>query len=122
VEGGSCYQWNIRQIHADQTAAASDMGSGVKRARVAVLDAGIWSAHPDIAPNLDLSLSKSFLPSEPGIDPVVSGVSPRTHVAGIIAAPINNRGIQGPRPRRRFRARGLRPAAVLADTALVIAK
>jgi subtilisin family serine protease len=92
------YQWNIRQIHADQTAANGDIGWGVKRARVAVLDAGIWSGHPDIGPNVNLALSKSFVPGEPGIDPIVFGFNHGTHVAGIIAAPINNRGIQGVAP------------------------
>ena len=92
------YQWNIRQIFADHTAANGDMGWGVKRARVAVLDAGIWSSHPDIGPNVNLTLSKSFVPGEPGIDPIVDGFNHGTHVAGIIAAPINNRGIQGVAP------------------------
>lgn len=92
------YQWNIRQIFADQTAAAGHMGSGMKTARVAVLDSGIWSGHPDIAPNLNLGLSRSFVPSEPGIDPVVYGFNHGTHVAGIIAAPINDLGVQGVAP------------------------
>jgi len=92
------YQWNIRQIYANETAANGDMGWGVKRARVAVLDAGIWSAHPDIGPNINLALCKSFVPTEPGIDPIVSGFNHGTHVAGIIAAPINNRGVQGVAP------------------------
>lgn len=92
------YQWNIRQIMADQAAAGGDLGWGVKRARVAVLDAGIWSGHPDIGPNVNLALSRSFVPGEPGIDPIVYGFNHGTHVAGIIAAPINNRGIQGVAP------------------------
>jgi len=58
------YQWNIRQIYANETAANGDMGWGVKRARVAVLDSGIWSGHPDIAPNLNLGLSTSFVPGQ----------------------------------------------------------
>jgi len=94
----SGYQWNMRQIHADQTAANGDMGWGLKRARVAVLDAGIWSGHPDIGPNVNLALCKSFVPGEPGIDPIVLGFNHGTHVAGIIAAPINSRGIQGVAP------------------------
>jgi subtilisin family serine protease len=92
------FQWNIRQIYADQTAAAGDMGWGVKRARVAVLDSGITSAHIDIAANLNLGLSKSFVPTEPGIDPIVSGFNHGTHVAGIVAAPINDVGVQGVAP------------------------
>ena len=89
------YQWNLRQIQADLTAAAGYQGLG---ARVAVLDSGIWSQHPDIAANLNVALSKSFVPSEPGIDPVVSGPNHGTHVAGIIAAPINDIGVQGVAP------------------------
>lgn len=89
------YQWNIRQIRADQAAAGGYFGFGV---RVAVLDSGIWSGHPDIAPNLNVALSKSFVPGEPGIDPIIYGFNHGTHVAGIIAAPINNRGIQGVAP------------------------
>ena len=91
------YQWNIRQIHADETAAAGDMGWGVARARVAVLDTGIWKDHPDIKPNLNWSLSTSFVPGE-GVVPTVAGFNHGTHVAGIIAAPINNKGIQGVAP------------------------
>jgi lantibiotic leader peptide-processing serine protease len=92
------YQWNIRQIHADQTAAAGNVGWGVKRARVAVLDAGIWKDHPDINPNLNWSLSRSFVPDE-GVVPTNAGFNHGTHVAGIIAAPINGIGIQGVAPR-----------------------
>lgn len=92
------YQWNIRQIHADETAAAGDLGWGAVRARVAVLDAGIWSGHPDIGPNVNVALSRSFVPDETGIDPIVYGFNHGTHVAGIIAAPINNRGVQGVAP------------------------
>jgi subtilisin family serine protease len=69
----------------------------VKRARVAVLDAGIWKDHPDISPNLNWGLSKSFVPGE-GVVPTVAGFNHGTHVAGIIAAPINNRGVQGVAP------------------------
>ena len=89
------YQWNIRQIFADQTAAAGYFGFG---ARVAVLDSGIWSGHPDIGSNVNLALCRSFVPAEPGIDPIVYGFNHGTHVAGIIAAPINNWGIQGVAP------------------------
>jgi len=89
------YQWNMRQIYADLTAAAGDLGLG---ARVAVLDSGIWSGHPDITPNVNVALSKSFVPDEPGFEPVVYGFSHGTHVAGIIAAPINDKGVQGVAP------------------------
>lgn len=92
------YQWNIRQIHADDTAANSDLGWGVVRARVAVLDSGIITSCPDLVPNLNLGLSKSFVPTEPGLNPPINTFNHGTHVAGIIAAAINNRGIQGVAP------------------------
>ncbi len=104
----SALQWNLRQIGADQTAANNDQGNGIVRARVAVLDSGIVTGHVDIAPNLNLALSKSFVPTEPDLNPPVLPSPPYppgsvlfnhgTHVAGIIAAPINGVGVQGVAP------------------------
>ncbi len=91
-------QWNLRQIHADKTAANGDRGWGVARARVAVIDSGIVTDHPDIAPNLNLGLSKSFVAEEPWLDPPLNTFNHGTHVAGIIAAPVNGIGTQGVAP------------------------
>lgn len=88
------YQWNIRQIHADQSAANGDLGTG---AVVAVLDAGCNYNHGDIAPNVITSLAASFVPGE-GVLPVHPGFNHGTHVSGIIAAAINNKGTQGVAP------------------------
>jgi lantibiotic leader peptide-processing serine protease len=99
VEPRGELQWNMVQIHADQTAAAGDQGWGVVRARVAVLDAGIITTHPDIASNLNLALSTSFVPSEPDLNPPMGLFNHGTHVAGIIAAPINGYGVQGVAPK-----------------------
>jgi subtilisin family serine protease len=98
METFSALQWNLHQIHADQTAANGDRGNGVARARVAVLDSGICTHHIDIAANLNLGLSKSFVPTEPNLDPPPNIFNHGTHVAGIIAAPINGIGTQGVAP------------------------
>jgi subtilisin family serine protease len=90
-------QWNLRLIGADQTAANGDRGNGVARARVAVLDSGIITTQPDLVPNLNLGLSKSFVPGE-ALDPPAGVFNHGTHVAGIIAAAINNYGTQGVAP------------------------
>jgi lantibiotic leader peptide-processing serine protease len=92
-------QWNLHQIHSDQTAANGDRGNGVVRARVAVLDTGIVASHIDIAANLNFGLSTSFVPTEPSfIFPSNGKFSHATHVSGIVAAPINGIGTQGVAP------------------------
>lgn len=95
----SAVQWNLHQIHADQTADNGDRGNTATRARVAILDTGIVASHIDIAANLNLGLSTSFVPSEPSfIFPSNGAFSHATHVAGIVAAPINGIGTQGVAP------------------------
>lgn len=95
----SAVQWNLHQIHADQTAANGDRGNGVTRARVAILDTGIVASHIDIAANLNTALSTSFVPTEPSfVFPSNGKFSHATHVAGIVAAPINGIGTQGVAP------------------------
>lgn len=89
------FLWNLSQIEADKTAAAGYLGYG---ARVAVLDSGLWWHHPDIEANVNFGQCRSFVPGEVSVVPTQPGFSHGTHVAGIIAAPINNRGIQGVAP------------------------
>jgi len=98
-------QWAHRHIRADVANDAGYQGWNVggKRARVAVVDTGVYPTHIDLAANLNTALSKSFVPSEPGFAFVPSGTPPvfshGTHVSGIIASPINSAGIQGVAPR-----------------------
>lgn len=94
----SAVQWNLRQIQADLTAAAGIRGNNLVRARVAVLDSGIVTDQPDLTPNLNLALSKSFVPTELSLDPPGNTFNHGTHVAGIIAAAVNNYGTQGVAP------------------------
>jgi subtilisin family serine protease len=92
------YQWNIRQIHADQAAANGNQGAG---AVVAVLDAGCNMAHADLAPNILTSYAVSFVPGE-GVQPTTAAFNHGTHVSGIIAAAINNTGTQGVAPKAKI--------------------
>jgi len=93
--------WNLRQIHADATAAAGYQGEG---AVVAVIDTGINTGHPDLAPNIDFARSYAFVPSTlgAGYPPYEDDYFHGSHVAGIIAGAINDVGIQGVAPRAKI--------------------
>lgn len=92
----SGFQWNMRQIHADVTAAAGDLGAG---ARVAVVDSGMDLTNPDLIPNINTALAISFVPGEV-VQPQCTApcFNHGTHVGGIVAAAINNFGVQGVAP------------------------
>ena len=108
----SACQWDMRIIHASPTESyALNQGWGVK---VGALDTGVDLTHPDIAPNLDLADSCSFIyATTPTSDPseqVTPGdcsnkaavqdlAGHGTHTAGTMAAPINGVGIAGVAPR-----------------------
>ena len=106
---GAC-QWNMDLINAsDSGSYPVATGQGV---RVGVIDSGVDLTHPDIAPNLDVAASCSFIFDDtPTADPqeiangdcsnndAVQDLSGHgTHVASIIAAPINGIGIAGVAP------------------------
>ncbi|HYU61548.1 MAG TPA: S8 family serine peptidase [Solirubrobacterales bacterium] len=94
-------QWALDAIDAPEAWAAGARGAG---ARVAVLDTGIDVDHPDLAPNLNLALSRSFIPGLPVAAPPTgppSFTAPPHHgtwVAGIIAAADNGIGTIGVAP------------------------
>jgi len=107
-------QWDMALINADTETWTRATGAGV---RVGVIDGGVDLTHPDIAPNLDVADSCSFVSSDdPAIvaglaDPVEAGngdcsnkaavqdvFGHGTHVASTIAAPVNGIGIAGVAP------------------------
>src|SRR5258706_9768150 len=104
AEPRQALQWNLKAIRADLAHNNGDLGCGVKRARVDVVDQGVYPTHIDLAANLNTGLSKSFVPTQPGFAFVVPAgatgpvFSHGTHVSGIIAAPINGIGIAGVAP------------------------
>jgi subtilisin family serine protease len=106
---GVC-QWDMAVINAsDSGSYALATGKGVK---VGMIDSGVDFNHPDIAPNLDVDLSCSFIYDDtPTADPsevangdcsIKTAVQDRsghgTHTASTVAAPINGIGIAGVAP------------------------
>jgi subtilisin family serine protease len=106
---GPC-QWDMALINAgDNGSYQYAKGKGVT---VGVLDSGVDFSHPDIAPNLDVDRSCSFIFDDtPTADPVeiANGDCSNkiavqdfnghgTHVGTTIAAPINGIGIAGVAP------------------------
>jgi subtilisin family serine protease len=88
-------QWGHDAIDSPEAWAKGYRGKGV---RVAILDTGFDTDHPDLASNINLELSKSFVPGEPleyGLD---DPFSHGTHVAGIVAAGDNGFGTIGVAP------------------------
>jgi subtilisin family serine protease len=90
--------WNMGAINASGAWAAGYDGAGV---RVAVIDGGTCSAHPDVAPNLDVAASRSFVAGFNYDDDTGGPTAFRhaCHVAGIIAARDNTIGTIGVAPR-----------------------
>jgi subtilisin family serine protease len=104
----SSLQWGMQMIGATPNLAhRTATGDGVT---VGIIDTGIDSTHPDLAPNFNAALSRNFTTDIPDIDgaceeePDQSCSDPATvdegghgtHVAGIIAAAYN--GIAGVAP------------------------
>ena len=85
-------QWGHDAVNATEAWEAGHRGAGV---RVAVLDSGIRSTHADIAPNLNVALSTSFIVGE-DFDNPPGGHG--THTAGTIAAADNAFGTIGIAP------------------------
>jgi subtilisin family serine protease len=102
-------QWDMALINAGAESYAKATGAGVT---VGVIDGGVDTDHPDIAPNLDMDLSCSFIFDDtPTADPseIANGDCSNnaavedlfghgTHVASSIAAPLNGVGIAGVAP------------------------
>lgn len=96
-------QWDMRQIKADQAHLRTD---GNRQIVVGVLDSGIEADHPDLAANVDASMSVGCTDQgRPNSAP--SAWQPTTsdhgtHVAGTIAAARNGVGIVGVAPNVRL--------------------
>jgi subtilisin family serine protease len=106
---GPC-QWNMAIINASESGSyAHATGAGVT---VGVIDSGVDLTHPDVAPNLNVDLSCSFiyddtptaLPGDIGNGDCSNKAAVQdysghgTHVASIIASPVNGIGVAGIAP------------------------
>lgn len=87
-------QWAPRAIDAPAAWAEGCTGQGV---RVAILDGGIYSAHPDLAANIDTARSTSFVTGQL-YNQDTGTFWHGTHVAGIVAAIDNTIGVIGIAP------------------------
>lgn len=74
---------------------AGNRGAGV---RVAVIDSGADATHPDLAPNINFSLSTSFVPGEAWDYAGPDSFNHGSHTAGTIAAADNGFGTIGVAP------------------------
>ena len=107
-------QWDMEMIGATATGSYAK-ARGKRSVLVGVIDTGIDATHPDIAPNFNKELSRSFLPA--GVSSAadghrgkdcgrtgcaeyagVDGEGHGTHVASTIGSPINGLGIAGVAP------------------------
>jgi len=88
------YQWGHDAIDAPEAWETGSRGAGV---RVGVIDSGFDLDHPDLAPNINLTLSKDF--TGEGLQYANSdGYSHGSHTAGTIAAADNAFGTIGVAP------------------------
>jgi subtilisin family serine protease len=88
-------QWGHDAVDAPEAWATGARGAG---ARVAILDSGIDSTHPDLAPNLNVALSTSFVPGESFDVRPGAYFNHGSHVAGTVAAADNAVGGIGVAP------------------------
>ncbi|HEX4897351.1 MAG TPA: S8 family serine peptidase [Candidatus Limnocylindrales bacterium] len=98
--------WGLAMVRSD---LARTVNAGDGRVLVGILDSGIDASHPDLAGQLETSLSRNFTTDIPAIDGACedpSCVDPATvddsghgtHVAGTVAAAANGLGVSGVAP------------------------
>jgi lantibiotic leader peptide-processing serine protease len=87
-------QWDKMRMNATLSGSYA-VQRGRKDVRVFVIDTGADQTHVDVAPNLDLAESRSFVPTEPTVQDF-NGHG--TWTISAVGAPINGTGISGVAP------------------------
>jgi subtilisin family serine protease len=87
-------QWDKARMDATPSGSYA-VERGRRDVVVAVLDTGADTSHPDVAPTLDLSRSRSFVPTEPDVE---DHNGHGTWCLSAVAAPLNGVGIAGVAP------------------------
>src|SRR5207244_11844554 len=87
-------QWDKKKLNATTTGTYA-VQRGRKDVKVFVIDTGADMTHPDVAPNLDVADSRSFVPTEPTIQDFHGH---GTWTISAVGAPINGIGISGVAP------------------------
>jgi lantibiotic leader peptide-processing serine protease len=104
-------QWDMAMIHAT-TDGSYAVQTGDPQVRVGIIDTGIDASHPDLDDNVDTSLSRNFTQDIPLVDgpcnqdpdrscsdpATVDEAGHGTHVAGTVAAELNELGVAGVAP------------------------
>lgn len=88
-------QWGHDAVNAPEAWEAGARGDG---ARVAVIDTGFDTDHPDLVPNINVALSRNFVPGETLTYALPDPFSHGTHTAGTVAAADNAFGTIGVAP------------------------
>ncbi|WP_181773263.1 S8 family peptidase [Amycolatopsis pittospori] len=88
-------QWDMRVIGADKAHAIEP---GSRRVVVGVLDSGVDPAHPELTAALDPDASAGCLSGAPDRNWAATTSAHGTHVAGVIAAADDGKGITGVAP------------------------
>lgn len=85
------FQWHLWHTIEASPSGAWQITTGNPDIKVAVLDTGVDYNHPDLAPNYDFALSKSFVDYYNGtVEDEMDYDGHGSHTAGIVAAAINN--------------------------------
>ena len=87
-------QWDKKKLNATLTGSYA-IQRGRKDVRVFVIDTGADMTHIDVAPNLDVADSRSFVPTEPTIQ---DNNGHGTWTISAVGGPINGVGISGVAP------------------------